>query len=169
MIKRPVPLTLTARRTPSKLTYWRTLLGDTNYTSSTASVVTQRVVSASVVGLAFANVQVDGAASTPTCAGSVGTTYTCTVTGPNWNSIVTANVTFANASQSAIAYGVDNQSPAWSSTGRVTASGTVTILANQSTSSTTASAQKSGSSTHGILTVTFNNGSTTWTAVLQIN
>src|SRR5665647_3144605 len=25
MIKRPVPLTLTARRTPSKLTYWRTL------------------------------------------------------------------------------------------------------------------------------------------------
>jgi len=26
MIKRPVPLTLTARRTPSKLTYWRTLL-----------------------------------------------------------------------------------------------------------------------------------------------
>jgi hypothetical protein len=28
MIKRPVPLTLTARRTPSKLTYWRTLLVD---------------------------------------------------------------------------------------------------------------------------------------------
>ena len=26
MIKRPVPLTLTARRTLSKLTYWRTLL-----------------------------------------------------------------------------------------------------------------------------------------------
>jgi hypothetical protein len=29
MIKRPVPLTLTARRTPSKLTYWRTLLVET--------------------------------------------------------------------------------------------------------------------------------------------
>ena len=28
MIKRPVPLTLTTRRTPSKLTYWRTLLID---------------------------------------------------------------------------------------------------------------------------------------------
>jgi hypothetical protein len=26
MIKRPVPLMLTVRRTPSKLTYWRTLL-----------------------------------------------------------------------------------------------------------------------------------------------
>jgi len=26
MIKRPVPLTLTARRTPSRLAYWRTLL-----------------------------------------------------------------------------------------------------------------------------------------------
>jgi hypothetical protein len=33
MIKRPVPLTLTARRTPSKLTYWRTLLAKTTCSS----------------------------------------------------------------------------------------------------------------------------------------
>jgi hypothetical protein len=40
MIKRPVPLTLAARRTPSRLAYWRTLLVDfgfVNYFDATVA------------------------------------------------------------------------------------------------------------------------------------
>jgi hypothetical protein len=43
MIKRPVPLTLTARRTPSKLTYWRTLLLEFAVTGSSLADVDPHV------------------------------------------------------------------------------------------------------------------------------
>ena len=140
--------------------------GDANFLTSTSSIISQDVVSASVVGLAFANVTVAGSPVTPTCTGLVGTTYTCTVTAGN-NGIVVTNFTFASSSQMATVYSAQDQSLPWTATGKASPnSGTLTVLANQSTTSATATMQKNGVNSAAI-TVTFNTGSTIWTAVLK--
>jgi hypothetical protein len=118
--------------------------------------------------LAFANVTVGGSSVTPSCAGAVGTTYTCSVSGGN-NAVVAANVTFANSSGTATVYSADNQTINWTATGKNAGSGTVTVLGGQSTSSTTVSATKSGSNAAQV-TFTFSvPGGGSWTAVLKIS
>jgi hypothetical protein len=142
--------------------------GDSSYATSTSMVLSQRVVSANVAGLAFANVKVNGSLASPTCSGVVGTTYTCTVIGAANNATVTANITFADAAGVAAVYSTEDQIVQTTQTGKTPGNGTVTVLGNQSTSSATASVQKAGS-TGGSITVTFTDGGTRWTAVLQVN
>jgi hypothetical protein len=134
----------------------------------TAADSTTFSIYGNVAGLIFSNVKVGNSAVTPTCTGTIGSTYQCTTSGGN-NATVTANAGFASSSGAATIYSSQNQNLGWTATGKNPGTGTVTVLTNQTTSSTTVSAQKNGSNAARV-TVTFTswNGQT-WTAVLIID
>jgi trimeric autotransporter adhesin len=120
-------------------------------------------------GLIFSNVKVNGSAATPNCTGTIGSTWSCTVTGGN-NATITANVAFANGSGMATVYSSQSQSINWTATGKANpSSGSESVAGGQTTSGTTITAQKNGSN-RAAITVTFTswNGQT-WTAVLTVS
>jgi hypothetical protein len=110
---------------------------------------------------------VQNVSQTPTCTGTIGTTYNCTVPGGANNNTLKANVAFANSSGTATVYSAQNQTINNAYVGKNFGTATVTILANQSTSSTQAQVDRSGNG-QAQITVTFTRpGGGTWTAVLR--
>ena len=120
-------------------------------------------VASSVAGMIFTSVTVNGTSTTPSCTGTIGTTWTCTVSGPN-NAVVAGNVTFATSTGTPAVFSGTSSTVNVVQTGKNAGSGTVTIAGGQTTSSSAAVATKSGSNSARV-TATFNS----WTAVLIIN
>lgn len=116
-----------------------------------------------VAGIAFTNVRVNGTLTTPTCTGTIGSTWTCQVTGGN-NASVTANVGFVNAFGTAAVFSSQPSSLTATQTGKNAGTATVSIAGGQTTSTATTGAQKNGSNSAQV-TVTFGG----WTAVLVIS
>ena len=126
--------------------------------------VQQSITVTSVVGMVWSDVKVNGVTASMTCSGTIGSTYSCGVSGGN-NATVTATVTFANASGAATVYSPTQGSTVnLAASGKGPASATVTIAANATTSVGTATAQKNGANSAQV-TATFNG----WTAALVIN
>jgi hypothetical protein len=143
--------------------------GNTDWNAAAQATQSFQVYNGATAGLAFSTVKVGTNTVTPNCTGTIGTTYTCSVTGQSNNSTISANVIFANASASATIFSAVSQTINWTSTGKVPGSGTVTITGGSSTSSTTVSAQMNGNNGAQV-TVTYTTPSGgTWTAVLQIS
>jgi hypothetical protein len=137
--------------------------GGTGYAGSTSSAVTQKVVNAAVAGLVFTGIT----SATGTCPGSVGASYSCSVTGGP-NAVVSTGVAFADSTGALTAYSSDPQTFNYTIAGRNTGSGSVTVTGGTSTSTTTITATKQGN-TNETITVTFTDGVSTFSAVLTIN
>jgi len=145
-----------------------TYAGTANHSASTSAPLSQGVVNGQAAGLVFSNVTVGGASVTPSCTGTVGSSYTCTVPGGN-NAVVVANVGFGSSAQAPVSYSGAPESIGWTSTGKIPGTGTVTVAPNSTTSSTPVTATKSGSNAASV-TVTFTeSGGSTWTAVLTVS
>ena len=142
--------------------------GTTNHSASTSASLSQGVVAGQTAGLIFSGVTINGIAATPSCSGTVGTSFTCTVAGGN-NAVIAANVGFGSSTQTAVSYSGSTETINWSSTGKNAATGTVTVAANATTSTAPVSATKTGSNAASV-TVTFTeSGGSTWTAVLTVS
>lgn len=140
-------------------------VGSSNHLSSTSGAVTQSVVNASAVGLAFGAVTVDGTGVTPVCTGSPASGYACTVGGGN-NAVLSATVGFVDSAGNPVAYSSSTETVSWTVTGKTAGSGTVTVAPNATTSTARVSATKTGSNAASV-TVTFTTaGGATWTATL---
>jgi hypothetical protein len=139
-------------------------VGDSQHLAAPQVQQSFAVTAPAAAGMIWTNVRVGSSSVTPTCTGTIGSTWSCTVSGGN-NATVTANVTFANAAGTATAFSSSQGSTLnVTTTGKSGATSTTTIAAGQTTSTGTVSAQKSGSNAASI-TVTFNG----WTAVLTIS
>jgi hypothetical protein len=160
-------VTIPSGSSSASFKYKDTTVGQPTITASagalTSATQTETVNNSAVAGLIFSNVTVNGSSVAPSCAGTIGTTYTCTVSGGN-NATVAGNVVFANSSGTPTIYSPASQTLNWTSTGKSSGSGTVSVSGNQTTSSTTVSAQKNGTNAAQV-TVTFGS----WTAVLKFN
>ena len=142
--------------------------GTINYAASTSASLSQAVVNGQAAGLVFSGVTLNGNAATPSCSGTVGTSFTCTVAGGN-NAVIAANVGFGSSTQTAVSYSGSSETVNWSSTGKTVTTGTVTVAANATTSTASVSATKAGSNAASV-TVTFTEaGGSTWTAVLTVS
>jgi len=117
------------------------------------------------VGIMWTNVRVNGTLVTPTCTGTIGTTYSGSVNGSQ-NDTVTGNVVFANASGTATVYSSTQSTVNLAVTGKNTTTfpTSATIAGGATTSTTAAGAQQNGSNAAQV-TATFNGA----TAVLVIN
>ena len=143
-----------------------TYAGSANHAASTSTAVGQGVVSGQAAGLVFSGVTLNGVAVTPSCTGSVGSSYSCAVAGGGNNGILVANVGFGSSSAAAVSYSSATETISWSTTGKTAGSGTVSVAANATTSTATVSAAKNGVNAAAV-TVTFTeSGGATWTAVL---
>ncbi|WP_156023205.1 Ig-like domain-containing protein [Terracoccus sp. 273MFTsu3.1] len=143
-------------------------VGTANHSASTSAPLSQGVVNGGAVGLVFSGVTVNGTAVTPSCTGTVGSSYTCTVAGGN-NAVVAANVAFGSSTQTPVSYSGATESIGWTSTGKSAGSGTVTVAPNATTSTATVTATKNGVNAASV-TVTFTeSGGSTWTAVLTVS
>ena len=144
-----------------------TYAGSSSYSTSVSTALSQGVRE-SAAGLVFSNVKVGSTSVTPVCIGTPGTSYSCTVVGPQ-NGVVSAQVGFGTGLGAPVAYGPEDQSIAWTVTGKTPGSGMVTVHANATTSATTLAATKSGVNAASI-TVTFTEpGGTTWSAALTLS
>jgi hypothetical protein len=144
-----------------------TYSGSAHYATSVSTALTQDIVNGSAAGLVFSNVKVNNLAAVPVCTGMPGTGYTCTVVG-GINAVVSAQAGFGTSLAAPVAYSAQVQSIGWTSSGRAPGSGTVTVLANATTSTTTLSSTKNSINSASI-TVTFTeSGGTTWSAVLTV-
>ncbi|WP_156415578.1 Ig-like domain-containing protein [Terrabacter sp. Soil811] len=142
--------------------------GTTNHSASTSASLSQGVVNGQAAGLVFSNVTVGGTSVTPSCTGTVGSSYSCTVPGGN-NAVVVANVGFASSTQAPVPYSGATESIGWTSSGKTAGAGTVTVAPNATTSSATVTATKNGVNPASV-TVTFTEaGGSTWTAVLTVS
>lgn len=143
-----------------------TYSGGTGYAGSTSAPLVQRIVDSQVVGLSFANVTVDNVAVTPTCVGSIGTTYTCTVSGGN-NAVLAANSTFVSSIGALVSYAADDQTVNAAVAGKSSGNTSLTMPGNGTTSTTKATATKTGSNS-ATITITFSDGVSSFTAQLKI-
>jgi hypothetical protein len=159
----------TAFPTPGSRAVTATYAGTANHTTSTSTSVTQGVVNAQAAGLVFSGVTLNGTSITPSCTGTVGSSYGCTVSGGGNNAVVVANVGFGTSAGAAVSYSGATETLSWSTTGKNTGSGTVTVAPNATTSTAAVSATKNGVNAAAV-TVTFTeSGGATWTAVLTVS
>ncbi len=142
--------------------------GDANdWNAAPQATQSFQVYNGTVAGLAFTSITVNNISQTPTCTGTIGTTYNCTVPGVANNATLNANIVFVNSSAAATIYSAVNQTINNAYVGKNLGTPTVTILANQSASSTKAQVDRSGNG-QAQITVTFTRpGGGTWTAVLR--
>jgi len=135
---------------------WTGLEGLRTSATATASNAT--------AGMIFSNVTVNGTSVTPTCTGTIGSTYSCAVSGGN-NDILRANVVFVNSSGTPTAFSTTSTSTIpITYTGKNGTPASLTIAANGTQSTAQARTDKNGSNS-GSITATFNG----WTAVITIN
>ncbi|GAA2743398.1 hypothetical protein GCM10009868_16960 [Terrabacter aerolatus] len=158
----------TSFATTGSRTITATYAGSSNYGTSTSAGVSESVVNASASGLGFSGVTVDGSAQTPTCTGTPGSGYSCSVTGGN-NAVLSATVGFVDRAGNPVAYNSATETISWTTTGKTAGSGTVTVAPNTTTSTSSVSATKKGSNPASI-TVTFKTAAgATWSATLNLS
>jgi hypothetical protein len=141
--------------------------GNTDWNAAAQATQSFQVYNGSTAGLIFSSVTVNGVSKTPTCTGVVGTTYSCTTPGVANNATLAATINFASSAASPTVFSAVDQNIAVAYVGKNLGSSSVTILANQSASSTKAQVDRSGSGNASI-TVTYTRpDGGTWTAVLS--
>ncbi|HEX3392020.1 MAG TPA: hypothetical protein VHS55_05620 [Solirubrobacteraceae bacterium] len=144
-------------------------VGNTNWNAAPQVQQSFAVYGGAVAGLAFANITVGGESRTPTCTGTIGTTYSCTVPkGTMNNTALSASVVFVNSSAVATVFSSVQETVNCAYVGKTGTEGpaTVNILGSQTTSSAPCHVQREGSK-QAQITVTFSvPGGGTWTAVL---
>jgi hypothetical protein len=141
--------------------------GNADWNAATQATQSFQVYNGGTAGLIFTAVTVAGTSQTPTCTGTVGSTYSCTVPKGANNSTLAATITFATSSASPSVFSTQNQTISVAYVGKNLGPATVTVLGNQSGSSTQAQVDRNGTN-NATITVTFTRpDGGTWTATLS--
>jgi hypothetical protein len=142
--------------------------GNTDWNAAPQATQSFQVYNNTVAGLIFSNVTVAGSTTTVSCSGTIGTTYTCTTATSGANgATLAAKVAFANTSPTATVFSAAAQLIDITYTGKNFGADPVNVAANASTSTETASVDRSGAG-QAKITATFTKpDGGTWTAVLQ--
>ena len=142
--------------------------GNADWNGATQATQQFQVYNGATAGLVWTGVTVNGGAVTPSCTGTVGSTYSCTVTAGT-NAALAATVEFATAAKAASTFSAADMTIAASYTGK-NGTGTpasATVTGGTALAGSAFTVQKNGNSAASI-TATFTlPGGGTWTAVLQ--
>ncbi len=128
-----------------------------------------QVYNGTTAGLIFSAVTVDGTIQTPSCTGTIGSSYSCTVSKGQNNAVLKATINFANSSGTATIFSAQDQNTSAAYGGKNPGPTTLVLPANTNATNVQAQVNRNGSGT-ATITVTYTRpDGVAWTATLSTN